>query len=533
MTRATIARMLRIPFVVVAACACVLSAQAPAPAPAPGGTESAPSLPDLGAPAALPEGAPPHLQLVERNGLRTHAYWLADDAREGRYTSSKGQQATAKYVAEHFQKLGLRPLGDKKGFLQSYPLIRTALDPSTSLQVGDLKVATRFAVLAPRRDAKIALGGKFVWCGNGTAGQITSDLAGKLPLVVLHKLPKAMGLAGSAMATNRFADVAQKLGSRGATAGVVCLLDDKTSYGDVLNNQGLLPDHPLLRYDASGGDPGNAIPLFVLSAEQSQLLFARIGIVVREEGGAAAPTNDKVTGKLVIGIKVDDKATSSNVVAVLEGRSRKSECVVFSAHHDHIGQRLDGDAFNGADDNASGSAGLLEIAEAFAKGGERPERSIVFLSVSGEELGLWGSKWFSEHPSWPLDKIVADINIDMIGRAAEKDGKTLMQVTPSFQHEKYSSIVQDGVALGARFGITFISGDQYYQRSDHYNFAVKGVPVVFFCDGEHPDYHQVSDSADKLDYVRMEAVARLAFWTGWQVAAAKGRPKELGVQSDW
>jgi hypothetical protein len=473
------------------------------------------------------------MQLVERNGLRTHAYWLADDAREGRYTSSKGQQATAKYVADHFQKLGLKPLGDKKGFLQSYPLIRTALDPGTSLQVGDLKIATRFAVLAPRRDAKISLGGKFVWCGNGTAEQITGDLAGRIPLVVLHKLPKAIGLAGSGMATNRFGDVAKRLSNRGAVAGVVCLLDDKSSYGDVLNYQGLLPDHPLLRYSAGGDDGGNGIPLFVISAAQSQLLFERLGVAVNDEQGATAPTNDKATGKLVVGIKVDDKATSCNVVGVLEGKSRKSECVVFSAHHDHIGERLDGDAFNGADDNASGSSGLLEIAEAFAKGGERPERSIVFLSVSGEELGLWGSDWFANHPTWPLDKIVANVNIDMIGRAAEKDGKTLMQVTPSHQHEKYSSIVRDGVALGQKLGITFISGDQYYQRSDHYNFAKKGIPVVFFCDGEHPDYHQVSDSPDKLDYVRMEAVARLAFWTGWQVAADKGRPKELGVQAAW
>ena len=247
-----------------------------------------------------------------------------------------------------------------------------------------------------------------------------------------------------------------------------------------------------------------------------------------------AQPNDKAAGKLAITVKVDDKAMGSNVVAVLEGTSKKAEAVVFSAHHDHVGRRLDGDVFNGADDNASGTSGLLEIAEAFASGGAKPARSIVFLSVSGEELGLWGSDWFAAHPTWPLDRIVADVNIDMIGRAGrDGDGPITMMVTPSHQHAKYSTIVRDAVGMADRFGIRFTSGDTYYERSDHFNFAKNGVPVVFFCDGEHPDYHQVTDTADRLVYDRMEAVARLAFWTGWNVANAKGRPQELGQQEHW
>ena len=206
---------------------------------------------------------------------------------------------------------------------------------------------------------------------------------------------------------------------------------------------------------------------------------------------------------------------------------------MFSAHHDHVGRRLDGDVFNGADDNASGTAGLLELAEAFAQGGPRPERSLVFLSVSGEELGLWGSEWYASHPTWPLERIVADINIDMIGRPGDKDGGTQMQITPSHEHAKFSTLVREAVGLARNFGITFTSGDQYYERSDHYNFAKNGVPVVFFCDGEHPDYHQVTDTADRLDYVRMEAIARLAAWSGWVAANSKGRPQELGKQPNW
>lgn len=506
--------------------ACVpLSGQAPATAPTP-------ALPELGEPAALPDGAPPHLALVERQGLRTHAYWLADDARAGRHTGSRGQLATAKYVTEHFQKLGLKPLGDKKTFLQSYPLHRTWLDAATSLSFGTTKIDTGFAVLPAGDEGKVALSGKFVWCGNGSAAQVPAGLAGKLAVVALP--PSRGGGAGADLqAVQRFANVAEQLGKQQATAGIVCLTGDSTSLANSLNYRGLQFDHAQLRYGSGGRAFTTRVPLFVLSPAQSKLLFAHLGVALDEEGKPQGePSNDKATGKLSLVVKSDDKGVGSNVCAVLEGTTKKGEAIVISAHHDHVGRRLDGDVFNGADDNASGTAALLELAEAFARG-PRPERSLVFLSVSGEELGLWGSDWYASHPTWPLDKIVANVNIDMIGRAGDRDGKTQMQITPSHEHAKFSTLVRGAVALGDLFGIEFASGDTYYERSDHYNFAKHGVPVVFFCDGEHPDYHQVGDSADRLDYVRMEAVARLAAWSVWVTANAKGRPEELGKQPGW
>jgi len=502
-------------------------------APPAGGTAAAPKLPELGAPAAPPDGAPPHLGRIDRDGLRAHAYWLADDARAGRYTTSAGQQATAKYVAEQWKKLGLKPLGDK-GWLQTYPLRRTWLDAATSVSYGASKHDRDLAVVAGG-ETKIALAGKFVFCGNGAAANVPAGLAGRIPVVALGAAGGS-GVGNDLQAVQRFVDVAEQLHKQGANAGVVCLLGDKTSLGNTLNYRALLPDHPQLRY---GGDAERGmrvrVPLLVLSAAQGKALLAHCGVAVGDDGAVdASKASDKAAGKLSIVVKEDDKAVASNVVGVLEGTTKKAEAIVFSAHHDHVGRRLDGDAFNGADDNASGTAGLLEIAEAFAQGGPRPARSIVFLSVSGEELGLWGSDWFAAHPTWPLDKIVANVNIDMIGRAGrEGDGKIAMQVTPSHQHEKYSSIVRDAVALAKGFGIAFTSGDTYYARSDHYNFAKVGVPVVFFCDGEHPDYHQVTDTADRLHYDRMESVARLAFWTGWNVANDKGKPTTLGPQPGW
>ncbi|MFN7672245.1 MAG: M28 family metallopeptidase [Planctomycetota bacterium] len=499
-----------------------------------GGTTAAPALPDLGPPAAPPDGAPPHVARIDRDGLRAHAYWLADDARAGRYTTSAGQQATAKYVADHWKKLGLKPLGDK-GWLQSYPLRRTVLDAATAVAYGASKHDRDLAVLAVG-ETKVALAGRFVFCGNGSAASVPPGLAGRIPVVALGA-GGGSGVGNDLQAVQRFVDVAEQLHKQGAVAGVVCLLGDKTSLGNTLNYRALLPDHPQLRYGGGGGDRGLRVkvPLLVLSAAQGRSLLAHCGVAVGDDGALdAGKPNDKAAGKLSIVVKEDDKGVGSNVVGVLEGTTKKAEAIVFSAHHDHVGRRLDGDAFNGADDNASGTAGLLELAEAFALGGPRPARSIVFLSVSGEELGLWGSDWFAAHPTWPLDKIVANVNIDMIGRAGrDGDGPITMQVTPSHQHEKYSSIVRDAVALAKGFGIAFTSGDTYYERSDHYNFAKVGVPVVFFCDGEHPDYHQVTDTPDRLHYDRMEAVARLAFWTGWNVANDKGKPTTLGKQPGW
>jgi hypothetical protein len=506
-----------------------LPAQAPAKPP---GTEPA-GLPDLGAPAAPPEGAPPHLTLIDRQGLRQHAYWLADDAREGRYTTGKGQQATAKYIAEHFQRLGLRPLGDKKGFLQHYPLQRVQIDKATAFTFGEHKVDSGFTVLESAPELKLTLAGRFLWCGNGSPSQVPEALGGRIPVVVLGNLGSGRAAGSDLQVVQRYLDIGEQLHKRGAAAGIVCLLDDQGTHGNTLNVKGLQFDHPRLRFQNGGGGLSMRASLFVLSAARSKQLLQHLGVPLGQDGAPTGGiTDEKATGKLVLAVSQDEKATGSNVVAVLDGKGRKAEAIVISAHHDHVGKRLDGDIFNGADDNASGSAGLLELAEAFAKGGARPERSIVFLSVSGEELGLWGSDWYGQNPTWPLDKIVANVNIDMIGRAGTGEAIE-MQVTPSHQHEKYSTIARDGVALGAKFGITFTSGDTYYERSDHYNFAKRGVPVVFFCDGEHPDYLQVSDTADRLDYRKMEAIARLAFWTAWNVAMAKGRPEELGKQAQW
>ena len=492
--------------------------------------QTAPSRPDLGAPRAIPDGAPPGMEQIERNGLRDHAYWLADDARNGRQTASSGQLETADYVAKHFKALGLKPLGDKRGYLQHYPIERLEISKTTGLRFGKTKLTDGFAVLHASEKDKVSASGTLTFCGNGT--DISNSMKGRLPVIVLTGKARG-GVGGDLQAIQRYTAIANKLTRTNAKAGIVCLLDDQGSLANTLNYRGLLRDHGVMAY-SKFDRPVVRLPLMVLSTEASKQLLAHMGISISgDETLDTDNINIKAKAKLTLQVKAVKKARASNVIAVLEGSTKKSQAIVISAHHDHVGTRLDGDRFNGADDNASGTSGLLALAQAFAKAGKRPARSIVFLSVSGEELGLWGSAWYADHPTWPKDRIIANINIDMIGRAGREDKNILMQITPSHQHRKYSSLVRDAVTLGKKFDIAFSSGDTYYRRSDHYNFAKKGIPVVFFCDGEHPDYHKVTDHADKLDYESMEAIARLAYWTTWQVADAKDKPRELGKRGGW
>jgi Zn-dependent M28 family amino/carboxypeptidase len=265
----------------------------------------------------------------------------------------------------------------------------------------------------------------------------------------------------------------------------------------------------------------------------------------------------KLSAKISV---TSDKGHTENVIGMLEGSDPvlRGEYVVISAHLDHIGLRAgDGDViYNGADDDASGSAAVLAVAHAFAQGaarGMRPKRSIIFLWMAGEERGLWGSQYFNQFPPVDGTKIVADLNMDMIGRTKPKDyvdpptyklvapgevfvvgpeissadlDKTLEAVNGSYQKLKldhfYDVTAPDATHdnLGPQ-----PNGQRIFYRSDHYNFARMGIPIAFFTTGLHPDYHQVTDSPDKLDYLEMEKVTKTVSALAWVLATQSGRPK--------
>ena len=227
---------------------------------------------------------------------------------------------------------------------------------------------------------------------------------------------------------------------------------------------------------------------------------------------------------------------TENVVAIIPGSENPEEYIVISAHLDHVGQK-NGQIYNGADDDGSGNVAMLEIAEAFqiaVKENNRPKRSIIFLHVTGEEKGLLGSRYYTENPLYPLKETIANLNIDMIGRldpkrvdkdpnyiyliGSDKLSNELHEVS-ELVNRKYTNLILD-----YKFNAEN-DPNRFYYRSDHYNFAKNGIPVIFYFNGTHEDYHQPTDTADKINYDVLQKRAKLIFHTAWELANMPNRIK--------
>ena len=227
---------------------------------------------------------------------------------------------------------------------------------------------------------------------------------------------------------------------------------------------------------------------------------------------------------------------TENVVAIIPGSENPEEYIVISAHLDHVGQK-NGQIYNGADDDGSGNVAMLEIAEAFqiaVKENNKPKRSIIFLHVTGEEKGLLGSRYYTENPLYPLKETIANLNIDMIGRldpkrvdkdpnyiyliGSDKLSNELHEVS-ELVNRKYTNLILD-----YKFNADN-DPNRFYYRSDHYNFAKNGIPVIFYFNGTHEDYHQPTDTADKINYDVLQKRAKLIFHTAWELANMPNRIK--------
>ena len=225
-----------------------------------------------------------------------------------------------------------------------------------------------------------------------------------------------------------------------------------------------------------------------------------------------------------------------NVIAYIEGEKYPNEYIIISAHLDHVGVQ-NGEIYNGADDDGSGTVAVLEIAEAFneaAKNGHTPKRSIIFLHVTAEEMGLIGSRYYTENPIVPLENTITNLNIDMIGRTDPKRPKRNRDYIYLIGSDKISTELHNiseeinNVYLNVDLDYIFNAEghpDRFYYRSDHYNFAEKGIPVIFYFSGTHEDYHQPTDTVEKIQYDLLELRTKLIFHTAWELANRKERIK--------
>ena len=220
---------------------------------------------------------------------------------------------------------------------------------------------------------------------------------------------------------------------------------------------------------------------------------------------------------------------SENVVAFIKGSEFPEEIMVISAHYDHVGMDSEGNIYNGADDDGSGTVSILEIAEAFKEAqndGYQPRRSILFLHVTGEEKGLLGSDYYTKNPIFPLENTVTDLNTDMIGRIDPKheDNPNYIYLIGSDKlSTQLHELSEEVNNKYTQFDLDYTYNDEndpnrFYYRSDHYNFAKHNIPVIFYFNGTHADYHQPTDTPDKIEYDLMARRAQLIFYTAWEVA---------------
>ncbi len=454
---------------------------------------------------------------------------IADDSMMGRNTPSPGLEMTAQYVADEFKRFGLKPAGENGTWFQRYTISRRQIDPVNS-HVGfiiggqhvhaDLSKDARFAFgRVPKEELHlpaVLLGGPFT---AEDAGKI--EAKGKAVLVVMDY---------SKPLTQAFQQSLTALLTSGASAVMLLSNRDSATFAQRVANQAQVR----IAVEGTGED---GVPVVEVHERAVGSALAAAGIDPAGIRAATAPVIRDLPG-LMLGFGLEERvlesATAPNTVGLLEGSDPKlkNEYVVFSAHMDHVGtsgggqcQARGGDSIcNGADDDGSGTVGVVELAEAFSQRGVRPRRSILFITVSGEEKGLWGSSYFASHPTVPLDNVVADLNIDMIGRNWPD---TIVAI--GREHSDLGERLARVQAAHADLNMAAIDDrwpeENFYFRSDHFNFAKKGVPILFFFNGVHPDYHQVSDSPDKIDADKESRILQLLFHLGQEIANNPVRPK--------
>jgi hypothetical protein len=452
---------------------------------------------------------------------------ISDDSMMGRDTPSPGLERAAAYVIGEFRRLGLRPAGENGTYVQRFGVTRWTLDTAGSrlrLRAGAAGRVADFGRGARFAGGRVPGGpvrGRAVLLTGPLSAQAAANpwLRGRIVLVPVDytgTVPPELG------------ERVDQLASR---ASAVILLSNRDSITRARRIAASLESRltPDFRDDSAGA------PVIELFDETAAPVLAAAGLDpgrLRAAERSEAREVPRLAVELTLARRVLERGEAPNLVAALDGGDRQlaREYVAISAHLDHIGVRSGApdSIYNGADDNASGVAGLLELAEAFVRGGTEGgagvRRSLLFVVPSGEEKGLWGSDYFTRRPTIPLAQIVADVNMDLLGRNWPD---SVIAVGPELS--TLGATLAATVAAHPELRMTPLADrwpeERIFYRSDHYNFARRGVPVLFFTSGTHPDYHQPSDTGDRLDPEKAARLVRLLFHLTRAIADDPARPR--------
>jgi Peptidase family M28 len=493
--------------------------------------------------------------------MKDYLTFIASDELEGRDTPSRGLDTAAKFLAMSLSRWGFKPAGDNGTFFQRIDLRRERADG------GQTKVEYNGRALNSGTDYIPATGsgnasGSLVFAGNGwfiKSKEMDAykgiDPAGRIAVIfgTPNTGPRGVTRSDYGRPGEGFMNPSDYARSKGVV-GLIYVADLQYLANWQRNRQRLMERGAIGVAKFQTQATNQALPSIVVSPEMANSLLVgerqSQGIFnASTDGSLPAPFLMNDTKKVSLNIASSSETIpTQNVVAVWEGSDPllKSEYVALGSHYDHVGSGCppngDDRICNGADDDGSGTTAMLAMAEALAKAPTRPKRSILFVWHCGEEKGLWGSRYFVEFPTVPLDKIVAQINMDMIGRskaAGDTNPRNSELTGPGGIYLIGSTMMS--TELGelvntvnkSYLNLTFDTKyddpkdpNRFFYRSDHINYARKGIPIIFFFDGVHEDYHRAGDTADKIDYQKMEKVTRTVYMTAWEIA---NRPARLKV----
>ena len=441
---------------------------------------------------------------ITQNELKAHLKIISSDEFEGRETTTIGQKKAAAYIKNQFIKNKIKSPFNDTTYFQSFPV--DVLDFS---KVDFFFNGSKFSFIKDFYTYGNPINSSFskapvVDVGYGISSYQTNDYLGlnvKMKAVILKDgIPNAL--------TEKKEGNWRKKVKTAKEEGAIAVIFKKENYSNTdLNIKNHLK-HPIMKMHGNQKSKPQ-IPVFIVDEEKIKSLNYETN---------TASFNTRIT----------QRKSGENVLGFIPGVT--DEIIVISAHYDHIGYDR-GEICNGADDDGSGTSSLLTISKAFQKAfdeGNKPRRGILFLAVSGEEKGLFGSQYYTENPVFPLKKTIADLNIDMVGRQDTiQEDNNYIYLIGSDRISNELHVINEQINtkhIGFNLDYTYNAKDDpnnFYQRSDHYNFAKNNIPVIFYFGGLHEDYHQPTDVFEKIDFLKLEKVSRFVFLTAWELAYRK------------
>ena len=493
-------------------------------------------------------------KFIDESDMKKHLSVLASDEYEGRETGQKGQKMAAEYIANHFKELGLiAPLsnGNENSYLQRFELHKKTLSEfRIETLTGKIELSqNEIIVVTPFREDKNEQEYDIIFAGygleeegkNGYSSYNSIDVEDKIVVILIgmpqgkeNLIPNEEARKSVYLQMNFKAKLAKAKGAKGIV--FVVKKADYTLFNDMY---GHYFKDPKWQVPLNKGKEDN--PDFMMALSTTDRLPNILGYTDRKWKKVFKKWNKKnetvLEGKANVFSRTDiEEVETENVLGYLEGTDKREELIVITAHYDHIGI-IDGKVYNGADDDGSGTTAVLELAEAFSlakREGHAPRRSILFMLVTGEEKGLLGSSYYSENPVFPLKNTVSNLNIDMIGRIDKAHegnpnyvyiiGSTML----STELHNLSEFSAKTYSPNMELDYTYNDKDdpnRFYYRSDHYNFAKHDIPVIFYFNGVHDDYHQHTDEVDKIHFGKMQEITRLVFATAWNLVNKEERIK--------